>query len=152
MIRLACTMRRNVGEEIQHRVVVFLRDGINFMVVASSTPDGQAQKCLSGRPQYVVKIVVTCEFPVRGFIIPDAEAIIASRNHAIFSPIGQLVARDLLFDESIIRFVFVQRPNHIVSILPDQFLATVSLISIGLRIPDNIQPVTRPFLPVLLFI
>ena len=62
----------------------------------------------------------------------------------------QLITRQLFEDETIEGLVIVERPNHIITIAPREGSEIVlRRVSLGIRIPGDIQPVAPPTLPVM---
>ena len=119
MVAIALTMSGDVTKERQHGVVVPLRNRIDFVIVAARAADCHPKKRLTGRPQYVVEIFVSCQFAISRFIIPNAQTIKTSRSDAISITVRQEVAGQLLLDEAVVRLVLIEGADDIVTIFPD---------------------------------
>src|SRR5215510_12315505 len=61
----------------------------------------------------------------------------------------QFVARDLLFDESVVWLVFVERLDDVIAIAPRVGASLVGLEPLALRVTRQVQPVARPLLAVM---
>src|SRR5690348_9211995 len=61
----------------------------------------------------------------------------------------QLVARDLLFDESIVRLVLIEGLNDVIAITPDVRPGLIGFEPCAIGITRKIQPVAAPPLAVL---
>ena len=70
------------------------------------------------------------------------------RNSGVGVVGGQFVARNLLFLETVVRLVRIERPNDIVAIAPGIWPHLVALKALAVRVPRQIQPMARPPLPI----
>ena len=61
----------------------------------------------------------------------------------------QLVARQLLQDESVVGLVLAEGADDVVAVPPHQRLGTVPLVAVGLGVADQVEPVPGPALAVL---
>ena len=67
---------------------------------------------------------------------------------ASVSPVGQLVAGELLADEAVVGLVVVERADDVVAVAPGVGLGVVALVAVGLGEPDEVEPVPAPLLAV----
>ena len=56
------------------------------------------------------------------------------------------ITGDLLANELIVRFVFVERADHVVAIHPGVLAIQIAFAAIGLGPADHVEPVLRPTL------
>ena len=125
------------------------------MVVTPRTSDRQAQKRLADDVDLVV------ESSARDF--SESVALLrTSLNQNCVVPNGRLprgsigaetlrrnlVARDVLAYELVVRNVFIERANDIVAIAPWRELVVIVFVSVRLGIADKVLPVPRPALAV----
>ena len=114
------------------------------MVVASSAADGHTEHHLSCCRNDVVKIVVSGKFPIGGSSVPNTEFVIAGRNDGLCRRSSQFIACQLLLDELMIGFIFVEGVNDVIAVSPDIGLVRVALIAVGLCIPNKVKPMPSP--------
>ena len=119
------------------------------MLVTASAADRHTQKRLAGGAHDVIEVIIPGQWPISRFIVPNTQSVIAGGSDAGCIPIRQLIARQLLHEKAVIGLVFVEGVDDIIAVFPHEILAAITLISIGLSIAHQIQPVPPPFLAVL---
>ena len=115
------------------------------MVVAAGTAQGETQENLGGRVDQVVELIVAVLFRVGRFVIPWSEPVVAGGNQILGRLIafGQLIAGDLLEDKAFKWFVGIEGPDHVIAIAPCERFGGVALISVGLGVADEVEPVSQ---------
>ena len=149
-VRVWVAVRRDPLEESEHRVVIALRDRVDFVIVAAGAVHRQSEKRLAGGRDDVVETFVQREQPVGRLIVPQAEPVKAGGDDRVARHGRQFVSGQLLADELIVRFVAVERADHVVAVTPRIGLGTVTFKAVGVGVTDHIQPVPRPLLAVVL--
>ena len=147
-------------KKLSKRIVVGLADRIEFVIVATRTAESQPEKCGSGRDHDIVEVVVLGHERAVRLIIPNMEAI-ESGGHDRVAPflagtrttgggmLGDFIARQLLADELVVRFIVVERINDVISIAPGVRLLAIALVAIAFGIAHQIQPVSSPALAIM---
>ena len=136
-------------EEGQEAVVIFMGNRIDFMVVATGTIYAQSEKCLRGRENDVVQIVVQCLLLRDRFIIPNSESIVSGRDYGIGRAFLEFVTSQLFLDEFGVRFILIETTYYIIAILPGKGFRAIPLVAVGLCETNDVQPMTAPAFAVL---
>ena len=136
-------------EERHEAVVVPLRNGILFVVVAAGAAQAHAEKCLGGDEHVVGEQIVFRQQPVRGFVVILHQAQEPRRREAFPGGLGELVPGELFGEELVVGEVFVKGIDEVVPVAPDLRFLAVALEPLAFRIPHKVHPMARPFLPVL---
>ena len=139
-----------VVEERLERVMVFLRDRIELVVVARGAADGQSQEHRARGVRAILDVLKA------HFFFDDAVLIgrrvvsdEAGCDALIERRIRQKVARELLDGKSIEWLVAVERPDYPVAIRPDAAAIVVVVKAVGVAVTRRIEPIPRAVLAVL---
>ena len=118
------------------------------MIVATGAPHAQAQEDLSRDVGDVVEDVGPLPAGVALVVLVGPQPEVAGRD-AKFGVVGiELVAGELLGQESIIRFVGIQALDDVVAISPRGGSIGILAVSVRLGVADQVEPVARPSLAV----
>src|SRR5262249_42416905 len=139
----------DVAQEGEHRVVIFLANRVELVIVTAGAANRQAEEGAAGDGQHVVQLVKIGLALVVGLVVPDADAVERSRRQRIVGDGVQLVAGELFADEAVIGLVVVKRADDIVAVTPGVRLLVVAFVTVGLTEADHIEPVAAPALAVL---
>ena len=138
-----------VVQEREHLVILLLRDGIVFVVVALAAVDREAEDALPDRVHAVEHRLHAELLGVHAaFFVHHRIPQEAGCDDLILRGIRQLIARELLDDELIVRQITIERIDHPVSIEPD-VAHRIFLVAIRVRVACGIQPVATPALAVM---
>ena len=147
---LLAAQRRRARENPGHRVVVGLRDGIEFVIVAPRASEREAHR---GAAQRVHLIINAVELELLG--VPLVQIHRAEREHSggddLFLAILRIlrveqIARDLLGEKFVERFVRIERINHVIPVPPRIWERHIARPAHRVRIARDIEPVTPPSL------
>ena len=138
----------HVLEEREQAVVVLLRDGVDFVVMAARAIHGEAEECLAGRRYDVVEAVVAGQLAVGGFVVPDAEAVEAGGNQGVGVGRGKFVTGELLAEEAVVGLVAVEGADDVVAEAPGVGLVAVALVAVALGETHEVEPVAAPLLAI----
>src|SRR5215471_5843402 len=126
-------------------VIVALRNRIELMVVAAGALQRETQDAASDRADHVVQVV---EAILRVVILAEADLCVlaekARRNQTVRRHVSDLVARDLLAKEYVVRLVVIKCADHIIAIPPRIGTIEVVLEAVGIRITGDVEPVAPP--------
>ena len=123
-IGLGLGRKRHLGLHVAEdrrfeRVVVLLRNRIELVIVAACAVDGQPQRAFPDRADDFVEVVVAA---LRVVFLAEqharAHAEEAGRDQAVVGPAVDLVAGNLFDEESIVRFVLIERLDDVVAVPP----------------------------------
>ena len=92
-------------KESHEAVVIFLWEGIDFMIMASGAADGGAKKSLPSGGNNIIELIKICKLAISGFIIPDAQSIVCGCDQTISAYFFNFIACELFFDELVVGFV-----------------------------------------------
>ena len=87
--------------------------------------------------------------PVGRLVVPDAEPVEAGRDQRFGRAGIDLVAGQLLADESVVRLIAIERGDHVVAISPGEGLGRVALVAVGLAVANQVEPVPAPFFAIM---
>ena len=146
----------DAGEDGVQRVVVLLRDGIEFVIVALRTLHGEAAHGADGVLHHVIAIEMPGDFAIElrlrhlrmADVIPRPCGDEPKRRNAIHRARIERISGDLLLDEAGVGFVAVQRPDDVVAVRPSIQARLVFVVAVGFAVMHGIQPVPRPALAV----
>ncbi len=134
------------AEHTVQRVVIFRRDGVELMVVATGARDRQAHETLRHHIDAVIDHVLLVAHEA------FAHRKEAHRRHvALVVTLHHAVCGDLFQDELVEWLVLVEGLDDIVAIRPGKRIvrrATVQAVTGVIRITRHVQPVTAPALTV----
>ena len=133
-------------------VVMVLGNGIEFMIVTSSTLHGQTAKRVERIRNHIVAIEVPRDPPIQlglGYLdmpneIPGTCGDKPKPQYAILGSGKKHIAGNLLLDKLPIRFVIIESSNHIVAIRPGIRPQLIFIVTTSIRIFNDVQPVPRP--------
>ena len=111
-------VRRRVREERLQPVVVGLQDRIELVIVAAGAAVGQAHEDRARRIGDVVEDLLPALQQVARIALIRIVAVEARRDARLRIVRPQLVARDLLLDEAVVRLVGIERLDHVIAISP----------------------------------
>ena len=138
-----------VVEESENSIVLFLRQRIEFMIMALRALDGYAEDSLSDRVHPVVHGFHAELLGIDAALLIDhGIPQVARGHHLVLGGIGEQVAGNLFDDELVVRQIAVEGMDHPVAIEPHE-PGRVFLISVGIGVSRRIQPDTRPTLAVM---
>ena len=150
-----CFPQVGAPEHSGKRIIIGGRNRIEFVVVTARTRNGQTQKGLPGNIDLVVDIIgsrfLRVGRAVQHFVEPElrgTERRLPSRSIFAQALRRELVARNVLSYELVVRNIFVECANHIVAIAPRIELVVIVLVSVRLGIADKVEPVPGPALAV----
>ena len=137
-------------------VIVGLRNRIEFVVVALRAADRQAVERLDGIADHIVAIQVPRNFAVVlcfGNLGVTNQIPRPCRNEPesldTVSRVGiQHVAGNLLLDEPSPGLVLVKRPHDVIAIGPGVGSRLVLIVSVGVAVVDDVEPMPGPPLAV----
>jgi hypothetical protein len=120
------------------------------VVVAAGAGDRQPEEHGPGRVGHLGQRFVPAE---RQFLVasvpPDrAEAVEPGRDAPVRAVRVELVAGQLFDDEPVERLVGVEGGDHVVAVPPGAGPVAVVLETFGLGVPNHVEPVPAPLLPV----
>ena len=139
---------RDAREDAVQRVVILRRDRVELVVVAARARDGQAEETFGHRVDAVVDHVVRVIEP-----LADRDEAERGEPRVVGFDVRQLVRRELLDDELVVRLVLVERLDHVVAIGPGVGKAVVHPPVVpraadGVGVARGIEPVAAPALTV----
>ena len=122
-------------------VVVFLRNGIVLVVVASCTGDGQAHQAATDHIDAIVQNVVRIVHETRA----DGQESHGSKRPAIITQ-RQVIGSQLFHQKAVVRQIFVERADDVVAIRPGPGVAFLfeEHVSLVVGVAGHIQPITAP--------
>ena len=153
-VRLVAVQQRVVDLDVAvdrrlHAVVVLLQDRVELVVVAAGAVDGHAENAAADRGQHVVQIVVPA---LRVVLLAEVDARAGAQEAGgdarLVRHVVQLVARDLLAQELVVRLVVVERVDDVVAVAPHVQADVVLLEPVGVGVARHVQPVAAPALAV----
>ena len=139
-------------QETEHRIIVTLAYGIVLVVVAAGTADREPEERRADRHEHVVGVIEIGLFAAGRFIVPLVQPEESGGDDRIppavrpftFRPAlrgGPFVAGDLFEKKLVVRFVMLERTDHVVAIPPRIWFIGVPLVAVGLRVADPVEPV-----------
>ena len=130
-------------EDGQHRIVIALRNGVVFMVMAACTPERETEEDLGSRGNDVIEFVPTVLFQT---LVTDGGSVSAESGCYQRLEISgrDFVARDLFHHELVVRFVGVQAVDHPVAVVPGVRSFEIKFEAVGIRIAGQVEPVAAP--------
>ena len=123
-------------------VVVFLGDGVEFMIVAAGAAYGHAEEAVGGGDDEVVEFVKAGLFVFD--IVFRAEAEEAGGDPGVGVVRVEFVAGELFLQETIEGFVGVEGVDDVVAIAEGVVAVAVELVAAGVGIADDVEPVASP--------
>ncbi len=131
----------------QYAAIIVLLDRVVLVVVAPGTLQTQPQERIShGVRRFREQIRPLCD-RIAVVVFVHRRAVKPGGHQRRRIPGKNHVTRQLLLHEPIVRQIAVQRAHHPVAIPPRLRPIRVLLVTVGLRVPHDVQPVARPFLP-----
>ncbi len=140
--------RPHRGEERLEAVVVRLWDGVEFVVVAAGAAERHAEEGQSRRVGDVVEDFLTALLQVGGVVFVGPQAEKPGGDHGIRLVRFQLVAGQLLADESVVGQVGVEAADDVIAVAVRFRPQVVGLEAVGLGVAHQIEPVGRHALAV----
>src|SRR5262252_2148958 len=133
-----------------HRVIVLLRNRIEFVVVAARALNRQSEYSASDGREDIVEIIK----PSLGSVLfsevhSRSGAQETGGNSGVDVSAFNLVTGDLLFYKGVVWFVVVKRSDHIVSIQPGVGTIVIVFKAVRIGVACDIQPMTAPSLAVM---
>src|SRR5262249_6251154 len=126
------------------------RNRIEFVVVAARALDCESEYSAPDGREDVVEIIKT---PLGSVLFSEMHSRSGAQetggNSGIDVSVVNLVTGDLFFYKDVVRFVFVEGTDHIVSIQPRVRTIVIVLKAVGIRITRDVQPVPAPSLAVM---
>ena len=138
----------DVRKERLQPVVVLLSDRIELVVVAPGTVVGQPEKRRADDGRNVVQRLLPGQQEVLLVALLGVVAVEGRCDPGLEAVRPELVARDLLADEPVVRLVGVERRDHVVPVPPGVPARDVPLEAGTLREPRQVEPVSAPALAV----
>ena len=93
--------------------------------------------------QVLEPLVLVLQGVIR-LIIPSADSEQPRGDDRLFGFVGKLVPRQLLDNKPVVRFVAIDGLDDIIPILPRSGLWRIPLVTVGVGIADQVQPVAAP--------
>ncbi len=154
------------SEDGLHPEIVFLADGIELVVVAAGAGQGQTHEGRSRHVDPIGQTFVAELGGVQGGLADGGSKPVEAGADAGFQvshlcgPNGvagvvevqvvgpQLVGRDLFLDEAVVRFVFVERLDHVVPVAPGVGIILVRLEPAAIGVAHHVEPMPGPALAI----
>ena len=137
-----------IVDERKHPVVLLLRERIELVVVTLGALDGEAQHALADGVHAVEHRIHAELLRIdSAFLVDHRVAQKAGGDNLFLRRVWQLIARQLLDDELIVRQVAVQRVDHVIAVEPN-LAALVLFETVGVRVTRGIEPLPAPALAV----
>ena len=123
--------------------VVLLRERLELVIVAPRAPQRHAQKGRRSGPHNVVELIVAVHQGIGRLVVPGSQP--QHRGGDLRGGVGtlDLVARQLLDRELVVRHVRVERANHPIAIRP-HVSRKVFFIAFGVGVAGQIKPHAGP--------
>ena len=86
-------------------VVIFLWEGIDFMIMASGATNGGTKKSLACGRNNIIELIKISQFAISGFVVPNAKSIVSGCDQTISAYFFNFIASELFFDELVVGFV-----------------------------------------------
>ena len=139
---------RDITEESREGVILSLRDGIELVIVASGTTDGEPEPYGTSRIGAILG-VHGCNFVEDGatFVGADVATLKAGCNQLLKRAVGKQVPRELLDSEAIEGKVAVKGLDHPVTVRP-HLAIVVHMDAVRVCIPGGIEPITGAMLAI----
>ena len=140
-------------EDGEQAVVIALEERVSFVIVAAGAADGEAKEDAARGRNDIVELVgaVLCQRIVglaHVVVIAGAVAAETGGDEALLIRVVDFIARDLLGDETGIRFVVVEAADDVVAVFPRMRAIQVVVRAAGVGVTREIQPVAAPALAV----
>ena len=137
---------RRVGgavEEGIHLVIILLRDGIEFVIVARSALPGEAQPVLHRRRRALGCVAkellgINRSALARGHVA----AVVSARDFLYVGAVENEIARELLDGELVKRLITIERADHPVAVKPHLPLI-VQMLTVCVAIAREVEPPMR---------
>ncbi len=135
-------------EDAGEPVVIFDRDGIDFVVVATGASDGHAEKGAAHRVHlfvdnvaaHLVGVIASEHFGSdRKKTQPDGLGTFFGEVYG-----GEEVAGQLLDDESLEGFIIVEGGDDVIAVAPGGRMGDVFVHAIGVGVAGDVEPVLSP--------
>src|SRR5258708_35866861 len=126
-------------------VIILLRNWIKLVIVTARALHSETENAPAHSSNHVVEVFIT-EFRIVFFPETDLRMLThktGSGESFVVHPL-KLVAGQLFLKKNVVRFVRVERMDHIVAITPGIWAIKIVFVSIGIRIAGNIQPMPAP--------
>ena len=147
--QLRLRVRPQVVEEGEHGVVVVLAQRLGLVIVAASTAHRQAKEGLGGGAHDVIEFLVALGAAVLvGAGVEDSKTVVTRRDERSRRHVVQLVAGELLENETIVRLRLVEALNDVVAVSRSERFLPVELVAVRLSVAYKVEPVASPALPV----
>ena len=119
------------------------------MIVAAGAADGEAEEDAAGGIDHVDTLFDQVDvFDLEEHVAVGADSVKAGAG-AGFGVVGvEFVAGDLLPDEAVVRFVFVERLDDVVAVAPGDEEVGVLFETGGIAVAGEVEPVASPFFAV----
>ena len=138
-------------------VILFLGDGINFVIVTTCAVDGDAHGGSDDLRDHVIQITrprrpsqhLTLRFHL-AHKIPRSGSQKSRGDHRLWIIGRDDIARDLFPQKLIVGLVGIQRSNDVIAITPGMGTQLVALETMRVRIVRNVQPMARPTFAIML--
>ena len=133
----------------EQTVVINLCDRFKFVIMAARTLHGLPEKCHRGRRDHVVESIVDRHFLVGSNGVKSTEAEEGRCDLCARIRIGDLIPGELFGNELIVGQIPVEGIDDVVAVAPGEFLELVTLITFGLGVARDIEPVPPPAFAIL---
>ncbi|MCX6606969.1 MAG: hypothetical protein NTV52_25770 [Acidobacteria bacterium] len=129
-------------EDRLHAVVVFLGDGVEFVIVAAGAADGHAEEAVRRGDDEVIEFIETGLFVFD--VVFGAEAEEAGGDPRVGIIGVEFVAGELFLEEPVEGFVGVEGVNDVVAIAEGVVAVAVVFVAAGVGIADDVEPMAGP--------
>ena len=148
-----------VGEEREEAVVVFLRDGIELVGVAAGAVHGEAEGAAAHLFDQLEERFVAFDREIGDVLFGDVEdgAEVAGGGEEFVdlrgagfgaAPVDEFVAGELLDQETVPGFVFVEGFDDVIAVAPHAFgvlgLFGVEVLAGGVDVAGGVEPLAAP--------
>ena len=140
----------NPVEDRLDAVVVTNGYGVELVIVAASTIDGESQEGLPNDADQIIHLFFPGDGPLRGVGLRIAGLIPRSRNQHARSDDSlrghrlQHISGHLLPHEAVVGGVGVEAANDVVAKLPSMVSRSVVFEALAFRVADDVQPMPGP--------
>ena len=126
-------------------VVILLRDGIEFVIVATRTLDSEAHDTATEGGDHVIEIFVA-EFGIVFFAEADLGMVAekAGGGESFGAGVGEFVAGELFVEEAVVGFVGVEGGDDVVAVTPGVGTVEVVFLAVGIGVAGEVEPVASP--------
>ena len=136
-----CQRFRRVEHRL-HLVIIFLRNRIELVVMATRTAHGHAHESVRCRGHEVVQFVEARHVVLD--VVLEAESQITWPNSSILGVGRNFITRNLFLHKLVVRLVGVEGTNYVIAVPPGVGFVIVILEATGIGVTNDIEPMPPP--------